>query len=47
MLVSARKYDTNSYMRVQVANLIVFNMYRFGFSQDAMVKMYKRLLDYR
>ncbi len=44
MLVSARKYDENSYLRVQFANLIVFNMYRFGYSQEAMVNMYKKLL---
>ena len=47
MLVSARKYDTNAYLRVQVANLIVFNMYRFGASQEKMQKTYQRLLDYR
>ncbi len=47
MLVSARKYETNSYLRVQIANLVVFNMYRLGYSQKSMVKMYKRLLDYR
>lgn len=44
MLVSARKYDENSYLRVQIANLIVFNMFRLGYSQDAMVRMYRRLL---
>lgn len=47
MIVSARKYDTNSYLRVQVANLIVFNMYRFGASQKRMVNAYRWLLDYR
>ena len=47
MIVSARKYDNNSYLRVQVANLVVFNMFRFGFSQETMVKTYKRMLDYR
>jgi rSAM/selenodomain-associated transferase 2 len=44
MTVSARKYEENSYLRVQIANLIVFNMFRFGGSQKAMVKMYRRLL---
>lgn len=47
VLVSARKYETNSWLRVQLANVIVFSMYRFGFSQDKMVNTYKRLLDYR
>jgi len=44
MLVSARKYEENSYLRVQIANLIVFNMFRLGYSQEAMVQMYRRLL---
>lgn len=44
MIVSARKYKENSYMRVQIANLIVFNMYRFGYSQERMVNTYRRLL---
>ena len=43
-IVSARKYDTNSYLRVQIANLLVFNMYRFGYSQEAMVRTYSKLL---
>ena len=47
MIVSARKYHTNSYLRVQIANFVVFNMFRWGYSQESMVKMYKRLLDYR
>lgn len=42
--VSARKYEENSYLRVQIANLLVFNMYRFGYSQESMVKMYRRIL---
>lgn len=47
VLVSARKYDTNSWLRVQTANVIVFSMYRLGCSQDRMVSTYKRILDYR
>ncbi|MEL7020133.1 MAG: TIGR04283 family arsenosugar biosynthesis glycosyltransferase [Bacteroidota bacterium] len=47
VLGSARKYETNSYLRVQIANLIVFNMYRWGASQERMVNAYRRLLDYR
>jgi len=47
VLVSDRKYDNNSFLRVQIANATVFMMYRFGATQDAMCKMYKRLLDYR
>jgi len=44
VLVSARKYDNNGYLKVQIANLLVFNMYRFGASQDRMVKFYRKML---
>lgn len=47
VLVSARKYDTNSWLRVQFANFVVFTMYRLGCTQDSLVSTYKRLLDYR
>jgi rSAM/selenodomain-associated transferase 2 len=43
-IVSARKYEGLGYWRVQIANLTVFNMYRFGYSQEAMVKTYNKLL---
>ena len=46
-LISARKYEENNYMRVQLANLIVFNMYRLGFSQERLANTYCRLLNYR
>lgn len=44
VLVSARKYEDNGYLKVQVANLIVFNMYRLGFSQEKMMKFYRSML---
>jgi rSAM/selenodomain-associated transferase 2 len=47
VLVSARKYETNSYLRVQVANFIAFNMYRLGFPQKRIYDTYRRMLDYR
>ncbi len=47
VIVSARKYETNSYLRVQTANFIVFNMFRLGYSQETMARTYKRLLNYR
>jgi rSAM/selenodomain-associated transferase 2 len=47
IVISARKYDTNSWLRVQMANLLVFNMYRLGFAQEKLVKTYKKLLNYR
>ena len=44
VLVSARKYEDNGYLKVQFANLIVFNMYRLGFSQEKMVNFYRSML---
>lgn len=44
VLVSARKYDNRSYFKVQFANAVVFNMFRFGASQKRMVQTYKQLL---
>lgn len=46
-LISARKYEENSYLRVQFANLVVFNMYRLGFSQEQMIRTYSKMLNYR
>ncbi len=42
--VSARKYEENSYLRVNFANFIVFNMWRLGFAQEKIHKMYKSIL---
>jgi rSAM/selenodomain-associated transferase 2 len=47
VLISARKYETNAWLRVQFANFAVFNMYRLGFAQSTLAKIYKQLLDYR
>lgn len=47
ILVSARKYENNSYIRVQLANFIAFNMYRWGFPQKRIYNTYRRMLDYR
>ena len=46
-LVSARKYDTNSWLKVQLANKKIVQMYKKGASQQEMVDMYKKLLTYR
>lgn len=46
VLVSARKYHANGYFRVQVANFIVFNMFRFGFPQQRILNTYRKLLTY-
>ena len=46
-MVSARKYDTNSWLNVQLANRKIVKMYLQGASQDEMVRKYKELLVYR
>lgn len=46
-LISARKYDNNSWLTVQLANLKVVRMYKRGASQIDMVNTYKELLSYR
>ena len=46
-LFSARKYDENSWLRVQKANLKVVQMYKKGKSQQEMLETYKRMLNYR
>jgi hypothetical protein len=47
IVVSARKYDENNYFRVQIANLVVFNMFRFGYEPQRILSTYRRLIDYR
>ena len=44
---SARKYDENSWLKVQKANLKVVRMYKKGCSQQEMLDTYKRMLNYR
>ena len=46
ILVSARKYETNSWFRVQIANLSVFIMFFFRRSPNEMKQIYKILLTY-
>lgn len=46
-LVSARKYDTNSWIRVQTANYTIIRMYKKGASQNEMAQRYRELLNYR
>jgi rSAM/selenodomain-associated transferase 2 len=43
-LVSARKYDSNSWLRVQIANLMAFNMFRLGIPSEKIARTYKQLL---
>ncbi len=44
---SARKYNENSWLKVQKANLAVVRMYKKGSSQQEMLDTYKRMLNYR
>jgi len=46
-IVSSRKYDSNSWLRVQLANLKVVRMYRQGASQQDMIDAYREALNYR
>lgn len=44
VIVSARKYDKNSYLRVQIANLVVFTMFKMGIAPKKMAQYYGALL---
>ncbi|NBC64845.1 MAG: glycosyltransferase [Bacteroidetes bacterium] len=44
VVVSARKYDKNQYLKVNFANFVVFMMYFFGARQQTMVSAYKNLI---
>ncbi len=46
-IVSARKYETNSWLRVQIANMTAFNMFRFGVSSEKIARTYRQMLNYR
>lgn len=43
-IISARKYKKNGYLRVQIANLIAFRMYRRGKPQEQIANRYRALL---
>ena len=45
--VSARKYKTNGWLRVQLANLAVFMMFFFRTPPEKMKAFYRRMLSYR
>ncbi len=47
VLVSARKYSDNSWLKVQQAHHTLIKMYQKGASQQALVDKYKQLLNYR
>jgi len=45
IMVSARKYRVNGWLRVQLANLRVFRMYKAGAPQEEMVRTYREMLE--
>jgi rSAM/selenodomain-associated transferase 2 len=44
VIVSARKYETNSWLRVQVANLMAFSLFFMNVSPVRIAKTYRRML---
>ncbi|MBC6992198.1 TIGR04283 family arsenosugar biosynthesis glycosyltransferase [Hymenobacter sp. BT491] len=47
VVVSARKYETNGWLRVQLANLTAFAMYFLKLPPPRIARTYKALLNYR
>jgi len=43
-LISVRKYEHNSYLRVTLANLLVFSMYQLGVMPSVLQQTYRKLL---
>lgn len=46
VLVSARKYDYNSYLKVNITNLITFLMYYAKVDHDKILKFYRNMLNH-
>lgn len=46
VIVSARKYDYNSYFKVNIANLIAFSMYFAKVKHDTILNIYRKLLNH-
>jgi len=44
VIVSARKYDRNSYLKVSFANIIIFTMFYLGFSARRMKNFYLSII---
>lgn len=47
VLISARKYQKNTWLTVQIANYTIVKMYKNGASQEAMVEKYNAMLQNR
>ncbi|MDR9418064.1 TIGR04283 family arsenosugar biosynthesis glycosyltransferase [Gracilimonas sp.] len=44
VIVSARKYEENSYLKMNFINLVIFTMFYFGASKKTMVHAYQQLI---
>jgi len=44
VIVSCRKYQTNTYLKINLINLVIFMMFVFGASDQTMVHAYKQLI---
>lgn len=44
VIVSARKYEQNSYLKVQIANVLVFSLFKMGVSPHKLATWYRQLL---
>ncbi len=47
VVISTRKYDSNSWLRVQIANGVAMFMFNGGMHPEKIKQAYKRLLNYR
>ncbi|UOG77102.1 TIGR04283 family arsenosugar biosynthesis glycosyltransferase [Hymenobacter tibetensis] len=47
VVVSARKYETNSWLRVQLANLTAFSLFFLKVAPSRIARTYKAMLNYR
>ena len=47
IVVSARKYEHNSWLKVQLANAIAFTMFRLKYKPEKIKNFYNRFLKYR
>tara|TARA_R110000868_G_scaffold293037_1_gene553554 strand:- start:355 stop:711 length:357 start_codon:yes stop_codon:yes gene_type:complete len=44
LIVSARKYETNSYLRVNLSNLILVVLFKFGYPAPKLKSLHNKLL---
>jgi rSAM/selenodomain-associated transferase 2 len=47
VIVSARKYDQNSYLKVNITNFLVFMMYYAKVDQDKIIRFYRAMLNHK